>query len=276
MNTILYTFAAGAVANCTVMLLGGQVLDRLKTQLQTNPALTTKVAFKKIFHEGPWNGLRWNMGQAGIKGATRWGINGLSDKINSHLIPNEYKKKYPGFFTLGIALTSAVIDATVTNVTDRAKTFEMSARDKKETIKAIQARGIRFFFDGWSRTCVKQIAIWGSYQTTYGYLKRSIVGEQGQNKTITIWEKFALGVIPGMASAVVSTVPDLIKTQAQKVDPLHKNYFQTVSFILREHGWKGLGNSLGTKVVRSGYYSLVTFIIMDQLQALPNNMQLKK
>ena len=268
---------AGAIAN-SVEIIGGQPLDRIKTKLQSEPGLSTRQGIQYIYSQdkiaGFYKGFRWNLMQAAIKGGTRWGINAGSDRFLSSLVREEDRRSHPVIFTTAIAGLSALLDGTVTNITDRAKTFEMSIDKKKEIWQHIRARGIGFFFDGWTRACLKQLSIWSSYQLSFNYLKRHME-EDNQGKPFSNLQKVALGAMPGVCSAFFSTLPDLLKTQAQIKIPLRETMLRSIAKIARLHGIKSLYTSLGVKIVRSAHYSLATYLIMDQLGALPNNMRSK-
>jgi hypothetical protein len=274
--SLVWTAVAGAIANGAEMLTLGQVLDRIKTELQRHPQLSTKQALSTIWHQdglaGFYKGITLNLIQAGSKGFGRWGINAASDQINTHLFSESFRKHHPAAFTMSIALTAAVFDTTLTNITDRTKTFHMSTTQKHETWQQIKQRGLSFFFDAWGRTYLKQMSIWSTYQMSYGYLKRQM---EKDHTPLSLAQKITLGLVPGALSAFVSTVPDLLKTQAQMKNPLNKNIFESTVMLFQRHGLKGLHSSLGIKIFRSAHYSLFTFLAMHYLNALPQNMRIK-
>src|SRR3990172_1692080 len=182
----VYTPIMGAVVSCIEISLGGQPLDRLKTHLQRDPSLSTKGALQSIWRQegvkGFYKGFRWNLVQAGTKGAFRWGANATCDYLYTSLVPLETRKRHPLLFTSAIALSAATLDATVLNLTDRVKIFEMTSRDRRETWARIRARGPSFFFDGWGRSCAKQMSIWMTYQLSYQLLKQRIERENDGKK----------------------------------------------------------------------------------------------
>lgn len=276
--SLTYVFFAGAVANSTELVLGGQILDRIKTKLQSEVGLTTKEAVQSILHKegvrGFGKGSGWNLGGAGFKGGIRWMSNTASDRLYSDLFSEKVKKNHPLLFTAAVGLTAGIVDATVTNFFDRSKTFVMSSSDKREIWQRIQTRPIGFFFDGWARICAKQMVISTTYQLSYIFLKRRLE-KTHPDRPISWNEKILLGYVPGLIGAVMSTLPDLLKTQAQIPQSLGKNAFRSVLEIFSRHGFKGFYGSLFVKMIRSSNYSLITFLVMDQLGALPNNMRIK-
>ncbi len=275
---LAYTFLAGGLANASELLLGGQLLDRIKTHLQAYPQLRTRQAIREVLERKElWKGARWNLLQGAAKGALRWSINGASDQVCTQLFSKEMKKQHPSLFAGSVALLSALADSTVTCAIDGTKTLEMS-RDWKGKIqmwKLLNQRGFGTLLNGWTPTFLKQSSIWLIYLVSYEKIKQMVLA-LNQGNPVPFHHKILLGAAPGMLSSLVNTPFDLLKTQAQIDKPLgEKRLVRSAQLIVAQFGWRGLYNSLAVKVLRSGWYSLVTYLIMDKLDALPNNMKIK-
>jgi len=88
-------------------------------------------------------------------------------------------------------------------------------------------------------------------------------------------DKFMIGSATGIVSCLVNTPFDMLRTQAQKDNPLQEHkIIMAAKEIFKVHGMRGFYSSLVTRMLRSTWYSAVTLLTMDYLNALPNRMKL--
>ena len=93
---------------------------------------------------------------------------------------------------------------------------------------------------------------------------------------VPLGHKIGVAVATGCMSASLHTPIDMLKTQAQMAGSgKQPGIVAAARAVFQSHGVKGFYTSLGAKLLRSTWYSTVTLLCMDYLNALPAHMKMK-
>eukprot|EP01012_Entosiphon_sulcatum_P015810 TRINITY_DN2077_c0_g1_i1.p1 TRINITY_DN2077_c0_g1~~TRINITY_DN2077_c0_g1_i1.p1 ORF type:complete len:326 (+),score=30.83 TRINITY_DN2077_c0_g1_i1:47-979(+) len=289
-----YSFVCGATGQCLEIVTLGHILDRIKTEQQCNPAASTvRSTAREIWRRGGLSdlylGLRWNLLQGALKGSSRWGINNWCHAVVTAVTPEGLSKTHPSFFSGLVACTAAVTETTVLICPlESLKTLEMTIQRKPGTsasslvLQRLQADGSALLFRGWARTLLKQTVSWFAYLVGYGKFKE--IAENANTKLmpdgthvlqpIPWHHKAMVGAATGMMSAAIHTPVEMLKTQAQKADATKSSMLVVSRQIWRAYGIRGFYVSLNAKLLRSAWFSAVTLLTMDYLNAMPAHMKM--
>jgi len=91
---------------------------------------------------------------------------------------------------------------------------------------------------------------------------------------MNLFGKVLISSATGFVACILSTPFDMLRTQIQKDNPVTLNVFRAGKMFYTQHGIHGLYSSLGTRIARSVWYSVVTLMVMDWTDALPNRMKM--
>ena len=275
------SFLSGVVAHAYEVSSLGHILDRIRVEQEVHPQLTLRKAVLSIWKKGRWNafyrGLRWNIGLSAMKGGFGWSLHNVSNRFMLGVC-HQKDPLHPSFpFVIAVGLGSAFLETTlILCPLERLKTVEMTHNSKQifTVNEYIKKEGIQFFYRGWKLVMLRQSCSWISYLGIYQHLRHSFLA-YNEDRSLSLIQKVFLGGITGGVVAVINAPLDLLKTRAQKANPLHsKGVFFAVRSVLDKHGWRGLYSGLSMKVGRHIWSSASILIILDQLQALPSNMKI--
>lgn len=271
------SFVAGAIGQ-TVDLTLGHPLNRIATAQQASPGVGTFIKTIRYLHgmngfREFYCGLRWNMASASCKGATRWGINNQLFSVFEQ-IPKNIQDQFKSIVPVSVGLSAAAIETTMYLCPlESLKTREMT-QGHKHVWKVVKQEGPCIFFRGWNRLYYRQAISWGTYLCVYDALRARLL-DYKQGKPVTQLEKTVMNAATGTIACLLTTPFDMLRTQIQKDQPLlEKRTIRALGYVMQTHGIKGVYRSLPTRVLRSAWYAVSTFFIMDYLNALPQRMKL--
>jgi len=272
----LYSFLTGGIGQAADLLTLGHILTRIATQQQANPQFTFMQSIKSIHSKGGipefYKGLRWNLLIGVMKGASRWGLNNSLYRFyttnfgNSSLVP------------VMVGVTGAAIETTLILCPfESLRTREMTTFWKEgkvnmwHTITKID--GVKIFFRGWDSILLRQVVTWVTYLVVYDQCRNIALKSKG-SMPLTWIDKILVGSATGFVACLLNTPFDMFKTQVQKDQPLKLQITSLARVLYSQYGAYGLYSSLGTRALRSTWYSAVTLLTMDYLNALPSRMKL--
>lgn len=208
------------------------------------------------------------------KGFTRWSINNFLFSFFGNHISKDIQKKHTWVVPVIVGLGGAGLETTIYLCPlESLKTREMTEKRKTRMWVVIRSEGISIFFKGWTGLFPRQGVTWATYLLAYDKY-RDFVMKFREGKPARTVDKFAMNFMTGVTAACLTTPLDLYKTQRQKVDPIkEKTMLSAMRALIQSHGWQGVFRSLPGRVMRSGWYSVATFTVMDFFNALPARMK---
>lgn len=269
-----HSLLSGAVAQSAEILTLGHIFERIKIEQQSKPELrgmrqTVQHMWTKGGMHEIYKGTMWNAVSGISKGVGRWGGYSGFYKLYGKALPEEWQKKYPAAVSLAVGISSGfVVTTCVACPLENLKIQRMTGNNARQ-------KGLGFFFRGWHRTIVKQSFSLSSYLIAFEKFKQ-IAETHNRQGPMPLYQKMLISASAGMVSCLFHTPLDMMKTQAQKENPLtEKKFFAAARFLFEKYGARGFYSSLNVKLLRSGWHAGVTLGIMDRLNALPEQMKLK-
>eukprot|EP01130_Rhizamoeba_saxonica_P012000 TRINITY_DN5019_c0_g1_i1.p1 TRINITY_DN5019_c0_g1~~TRINITY_DN5019_c0_g1_i1.p1 ORF type:complete len:286 (+),score=28.87 TRINITY_DN5019_c0_g1_i1:31-888(+) len=270
------SFLAGGCGQIVELLTLGHIATRVATEQQANPSYSVLKSIKNIYVKqgflGYYQGLRWNIVMGFLKGASRWGLNNTLYNFFTPMFEKESR-----LVPVAVAVTGAFIETTLILCPfESLRTLDMTTSPgiKLDLWDKIRQEKLRVFFRGWNRIFFRQIVTWVTYLSVYDIIRQKIMKYRGDK--INSYDKVFVGMATGATASILNTPLDMLKTQIQKNEPLNLRIVSAVKEIMAQHGIYGFYSSFFARVCRSSWYSLVTFTVMDQLNALPERMRLKR
>lgn len=278
-NDVKHSLVSGVIAQSAEIMTLGHICERIKVEQQRYPELRSiQQTMRHMWGRGGikeiYKGTGWNVLSGVAKGTARWGGYCGFYKLYEKILHKEWQKKYPAAVSLGVGLSSAFVVTTfVACPLENLKIREMTG-PKQSFRQIVRQRGVPFFFRGWSRMILKQSFSLSSYLIAVEKFKQ--IAETFNSQTPTpLYQKMMISASAGMVSCLFHTPLDVLKTQTQLENPLaEKKLIAAARFLLEKYGARGLYSSLNVKLLRSGWHAAVTLGIMDQLDALPEQMKL--
>eukprot|EP00667_Euglena_gracilis_P018703 EG_transcript_19913 len=290
---LLRTFSFGLLTQCMEMVTLGHILDRLKIEQQSNPRLQhLHAACSSILGRGGlpelYRGLQWNLAQGSLKSASRWTLNAGCFQGCEVALGSRFRKEHPSAFSAAVGCTAAFLDTTLMVCPlESLKVRDMTTHwvgGRSRMWWVLREEGLGLLFRGWPRVFGKQVLSWCAYLVGYQQFKtlaewynQETVGGRTIRHPIPLHHKVAVASATGMLSTAIHTPMDMLKTQAQMAGADRSlTLRQSAQLVLREHGVRGFYVSLPAKLLRSAWYSTVTLVAMDHLDALPRHMSMTR
>lgn len=267
------------MAQILEMATFGHIFDRIKVQQQSNPNLPSiratvqqmqKMGGIKEFYKG----MEWSLLSA-AKGTSKWGGYTGFYQLYEKIFPVKMQEQYPSLVSASVGVSSALVNTTFVHCPlDNLKTRKMTAQSSSETLKrALQNEGISFFFKGWKQTLMKQSLSASTHLTIFEKCKQEM---QKYNNGVpaTLAQKILVTSATASLSCLLLTPFDMMKTQAQKTNPLsEKKILKAAKLLYKQYGFSGFYSSLNVKIIRASWQMGVTMTAMDYCGTLPKQMQ---
>eukprot|EP01120_Amphizonella_sp_Union-15-10_P004303 TRINITY_DN14933_c0_g1_i1.p1 TRINITY_DN14933_c0_g1~~TRINITY_DN14933_c0_g1_i1.p1 ORF type:complete len:291 (+),score=20.99 TRINITY_DN14933_c0_g1_i1:39-875(+) len=270
-----FSLIAGGIGQAAELLTLGHILTRIATEQQAHPSTSLLNSTRSIYNKGFtefYRGLRWNLVLSALKGGTRWGLNNSLFAFYTKLFPGS-NKLVPAI----VGVTGAAIETTfVLCPFESLRTREMTTNwqnGQLEMYKVVKAVGPKIFVVGWPRIFIRQTVNWVSYLMIYDTLRNTAKKASGK-ENLTLPYKIFVASGTGIFAAIFATPFDMLRTQIQKDKPLGINLWNSTKIVYTRYGLYGLYSSLLCRIMRSCWYSVITLLTMDYLQALPQRMKL--
>jgi Mitochondrial carrier protein len=270
------SFFGGAFAHSCEVLFTGHILDRVKVEQEIHTSYSVKNAIFSIWKKGKWKefskGLKWNVALSALKGGCGWSIHNISNRTVSALYPQKDQSRPSFSHSATVGICTAFLETSfIACPLERLKTFEMTQQDKHQpTVREhIKQEGIGFFYKGWNIVLLRQSLNWVTCLGIYQLLRQPLL-DYNHNQPLSLKQKIVLGAATGSLVAIVNAPVDLLKTHAQRANILKS---EKILETIKKNGIRGMYNGLKMKVLRQSCSSAITLFILDQLQALPQNMK---
>jgi hypothetical protein len=274
-----HSFLAGSFAHAFEVATFGHLLDRLRVEQEISPELSMKNALSGVWKKGKWEGLyrgfRWNIASSALKGGFGWSIFNLSNRGISICFPPKDPKRPSFLFSTLVGTSAAFIETSaILSPLERLKTVSMTDHVRLKVLERVQKEGLRFFYKGWTSVMVRQTGSWAAYLNVYQFLRQSLL-TSNEDQPLSLQQKLILGGATGSLVATMTTPLDLLKTHAQKANTSSLESMTSIAHaVVHKHGWKGLYNGLNVKILRQGWSTMITLVILDYLKALPTSMKI--
>lgn len=278
------SFAAGSLGQGLEMLGGGHVLTRIVTEQEAHPQRGSIIkTMRYLYNQNGlrefYTGLRWNLALGCLKAGMRWGLNNKLFDLFGKKIPKPLQDDHKWVVPVAVGLSGAAFETLYQCPFESLRTREMTQnwRGYPRMWEVIKTDGISIFYKGWKRFYVRQAITWNTYLLVYGKLRGKVLTYRKERREeITTADKIFMNAATGATACLLNTPFDMLRTQLQKYQPLkEKHLIAAISNVVHSHGFKGLYLSLPTRVLRSMWYAVATFTVMDKLNALPEQMKLK-
>ena len=120
-------------------------------------------------------------------------------------------------------------------------------------LAVVRKEGLSVLISGWHRLFYRQSITWIVYMNAYDKY-RKIALDYRNGETITKTDKFVVNALTGISASLLNVPFDMLKTQAQKVDPLtEKGTYKAFLKMFDAHGFKGYYRSLPIRMTRSTF-----------------------
>jgi len=204
-----------------------------------------------------------------LKGASRWGLNNFLFGFYSKLLSTNHP-----LVPFCVGISGAAVETTfILCPFESLRTREMTHVRGSTILPTIRQEGLGIFVHGWNRIFIRQSINWLVFIVSYDVLKTIALKFNG-NQPMNLFGKVLISSATGFIACMLSTPFDMLRTQIQKDNPLTLNVFRAGKLFFSRHGIRGLYSSVGTRMARSVWYSVVTLLVMDWADALPNRMKL--
>lgn len=270
--TIPFTVFSGAVMAAIELLTLGHILDRIKTHQQAHPRTSGYKAMRTIYNlkgiPGFYTGIRWNLITHCGKAGFRWLAMKELDEFCYYALPKDLVKKYPALQKTALAISVSVIESSLLVCpAESFKTKEMTQANATsfKVFQWIKHHGFKTMYEGWDAVLFRQAISWSSFLVSYDIVNRSTLEYTGQLK-LNLIQQFFVGAMAGAINVACTTPIDTVKTQMQKINPLHKStIFSAIPDFYRQNGLKAFYSGFAVRLLRSTWYAGITLTMMEKL-----------
>ncbi|CAD5215585.1 unnamed protein product [Bursaphelenchus xylophilus] len=283
-NGVKFAFGGLAGMGATFFV---QPLDLVKNRMQLSGttgkkeyrssihALRTIIANEGIF--AVYNGLSAGLARQASYTTTRLGI-------YTWLFETVSKDQTPSFFMkAGLGMTAGAIGSFVGNPTEVALIRMTSdgrlpvaeRRNYSSVFNAIariyKEEGIRALWRGCIPTIGRAMVVNATQLATYSQAKQAILGTKYLEDGILT--HFVASMISGLATTIASMPVDIAKTRIQNMRiidgrPEYSGALDVLKKVVRNEGFFSLWKGFTPYYMRLGPHTVLTFIILEQMNAL--------